>query len=212
MSAPRTISRNIREGYYCGRLDGHHTRGEERFALRTWAPADPWYCDKSKWGPGDWQDEPDRLNFHTPEGFDGAVLRARHSGALCGYVGVPFGHPWWGKNYSDSVPSTPEQLAAPVDTDKISLISLMCMAGKGLEQIQIDCTVSVHGGLTYSARGWRGAGENARFWYFGFDCAHYRDLSPAYDSMFSSEGNYRDIEFVKDEVAALSLQLAKVSA
>jgi hypothetical protein len=136
MIRARTISRNIREGYYCGRLDGHHTRGEERFALRSWAPAQSWVCDKKEWGPGEWQHEPDRLIFRTPEGFEAAVLRARHSGSFCGYVGVPFGHPWWGKHYGDSVASTPEQLAAPVDISKISVISLFCMAGEGTEQTQ----------------------------------------------------------------------------
>jgi hypothetical protein len=204
----RTISRNIREGYYQGCARGRHERGAERFALRTWAPTDPWTCDKSNWGRGDWQHEPDRLNFLTDEGFDAAILRARHSGSLCGYVGVPFGHPWWGLKYSDSLPSTPEQLAAPVNTDKISLLSLFCMAADGLENIRIDCTVQVHGGLTYSARGWRAAGEDARCWYFGFDCAHYGDASPAYDRMWGSDGQYRDIDYVKEEIAALSRQLA----
>lgn len=211
MIRTRTISRNIREGYYCGRVDKRHARADERFALCTWAPVKPWVVLKDTWGDGPWQDEPDRLNFHTPEGFDGAILRNRHGGNLCGYVGVPFGHPWWGKDYGDRVPSKPEQLAAPVDGSKISLISLLCMAGEDLEKIRIDCTISVHGGLTYSGRGWRGAGENIRSWYFGFDCAHCYDISPAYDSMFSSGSVYRDIDFVKNEIAVLSKQLAGVA-
>lgn len=208
MIAARQISRNIREGYYSGNLAGRHRRGSEIQALRQWAQVPAWTCDKSQWGPGEWQHEPDRINFRTEEGFDAAVLRARHSGSLCGYVGVPYGHPWWGMKYMDSLPSTPALLATPVDTDKISLISLLCMAGEASERIRIDCAVQVHGGLTYSARGWRAAGEDARCWYFGFDCAHYQDASPAYDHRFGGGGTYRDLEFVKDEVAALSKQLA----
>lgn len=55
--------------------------------------------DKTTYGPGPWQDEPDQLDFES-HGFACRIIRPHH-GALCGYVGVPVGHPWHGKGYDD---------------------------------------------------------------------------------------------------------------
>jgi len=54
--------------------------------------------NKSKWGPGPWQDEPDRLEWKTEAGFPALIIRQRRYGNLCGYVAVPPGHPWHGKD------------------------------------------------------------------------------------------------------------------
>jgi hypothetical protein len=56
--------------------------------------------DKSAWPDGPWKTEPDRKEWeHT--GFNCLVVRAASHGALCGYVGVPPGHPWYGHGYDD---------------------------------------------------------------------------------------------------------------
>lgn len=55
---------------------------------------------KSEWGDGPWQSEPDRVDFRFA-GFPCLALR-NHHGTWCGYVGVPPGHPAYGKDY-DSV-------------------------------------------------------------------------------------------------------------
>jgi len=60
--------------------------------------ADP--IDKSAWGPGPWQDEPDRLEFEHA-GFPCLIVRNDLFGNLCGYVGMPPGHPWHGQSLSD---------------------------------------------------------------------------------------------------------------
>ncbi|MGZ3349144.1 MAG: hypothetical protein ACXU89_09390 [Xanthobacteraceae bacterium] len=57
--------------------------------------------DKSKWPEGDWTTEPDREIFVTSEGLDAAVLRHPSLGHLCGYVGVPPGHPLHGRAYDE---------------------------------------------------------------------------------------------------------------
>ena len=57
--------------------------------------------DKSAWGPGPWQDEPDRVDF-VHAGF--ACLANRRGDELghwCGYVGVPKEHPAYGKQGED---------------------------------------------------------------------------------------------------------------
>src|SRR5688572_11433893 len=57
--------------------------------------------DKSEWGDGPWQTEPDRVEF---EHAGLPCLMSRHPtlGHWCGYVAVPPGHPMHGKEY-DSV-------------------------------------------------------------------------------------------------------------
>lgn len=57
--------------------------------------------DKSTWGDGPWQTEPDRVEFEHL-GFPCLIVRVPHSGHLCGYVAVPPGHPAYRLRY-DSV-------------------------------------------------------------------------------------------------------------
>lgn len=52
--------------------------------------------DRSKWGRGPWDDEPDRWEGEH-EGFPLLAVRNR-MGAWCGYAAVPPGHPWHGRN------------------------------------------------------------------------------------------------------------------
>lgn len=56
--------------------------------------------DKSTWGPGPWQSEPDRVDF-VHAGFACFALRNDRLGHWCGYVGVPREHPAYGKGYDD---------------------------------------------------------------------------------------------------------------
>jgi hypothetical protein len=56
--------------------------------------------DKSGWGPGPWQNEPDRVEFKHA-GLDCLIVRVATHGALCGYVAVPPDHPWYEKPYDE---------------------------------------------------------------------------------------------------------------
>lgn len=58
--------------------------------------------DRESWRkfPGPWTGEPDQLVFISPEGLTCAVLRHPRLGHLCGYVGVPKGHPAYGLQHS----------------------------------------------------------------------------------------------------------------
>lgn len=50
---------------------------------------------------GPWQDEPDKAQW-VDEATNLDCLMVRNPmGALCGYVGVPREHPWYGKGYSE---------------------------------------------------------------------------------------------------------------
>lgn len=140
--------------------------------------------DKSGWGRGEWQDEPDKMQWQDEAtGLPCLIVRGP-SGALCGYVGVAPDHPLHGKDYD-----------------------------------HVD--VSVHGGLTFSdrcadsadeSRGIchvAGEGEPDHVWWFGFDCAHLYDHTPAYERHWGSgEDIYRDLAYVQSEVTSLARQLA----
>lgn len=53
---------------------------------------------KAEWPAGPWTDEPDHVEFRH-EGLPCILHRSPASGAWCGYVGVPPGHPWHGLGY-----------------------------------------------------------------------------------------------------------------
>lgn len=50
--------------------------------------------DRSKWGPGPWDGEPDRVDF-IHAGYSCFIKRHAGSGHWCGYVGVPSTHPYY---------------------------------------------------------------------------------------------------------------------
>jgi hypothetical protein len=54
-------------------------------------------CDKSTWGDGPWQHEPDRIDF-VHAGLPCLALRHPDYGSWCGYVGVQREHPYYGKH------------------------------------------------------------------------------------------------------------------
>lgn len=54
---------------------------------------------RKDWTPGPWDDEPNRAEWRYKD-LPCLIVRNR-SGALCGYVGVPPGHPVHGKHYDD---------------------------------------------------------------------------------------------------------------
>lgn len=59
------------------------------------------YIDKSEWGDGEWQSEPDKVQWRDEvTGLPCLIVRGP-MGALCGYVGVPNAHPLHGKDYDD---------------------------------------------------------------------------------------------------------------
>ncbi len=55
--------------------------------------------DKSEWGDGPWQDEPDLLQWcsGTPPHYECQIARTDWAGTWAGYVAVPTGHPAHGK-------------------------------------------------------------------------------------------------------------------
>lgn len=146
--------------------------------------------DKSAWDDGEWQSEPDKKQWRDAATGLPCLIVRNPGGALCGYVGVSEGHPLHGRDYYDP-------------------------------------DVDVHGGLTFA-----GAcantddesrhichlpepGEPVHVWWFGFDCAHSGDRSPAYEALpgfprfREPYDRYRTVSYVEREVARLAAQLAQ---
>jgi len=146
--------------------------------------------DKALWPhpDGEWMDEPDKKQWVDKEtGLACLIVRAR-PGSLCGYVGVSEFHEYFGKGES-AVPD------------------FYC-----------------HGGLTFFGGCQEGKepgkgvchipaeGEPDNTWWFGFDCAHLGDITPApfFSTVNSFEENdtYRNIKYVEGECKALARQIA----
>ena len=157
---------------------------------------------KKDWGPGPWQDEPDRLEWRS-HGLPCLIVRnTRVTGALCGYVAVPPGHPLWGKTCSGD---------DYIDFDVHGGITWTNTCSDHICHVPLK-------------------GEPDNVWWFGFDCSHAGDLAPRMQATlrfigfdrpsgldtrrvmgFDGDEVYRDLEYVKAEVERLAKQLAEVA-
>ena len=133
-----------------------------------------------QYGPGPWDDEPDRLEFEA-HGLP-CLMRRQDLGAWCGYAAVSPGHPLHGKHW-----------------DEVDLYA--------------------HGGITYAA-GCSADGEICHVpkpgepddvWWFGFDCAHCDDLVPWMVGQGMGIGEYRDVDYVKNQCIELAAQLKELA-
>lgn len=171
--------------------------------------------DKSAWPRGEWDSEPDRVDFEHA-GFPCMILRVAHSGHLCGYVGVPAGHPLFGVSYNQESALLKEALEArknrPIGAQPGMGILIALLGGKleARPEVVFDC----HGGLTYSGE-CSGRichvpkdGGPDKVWWFGFDCAHCDDMCPARENFFGDRQVYRNVEYVRRETERLAEQIA----
>jgi hypothetical protein len=140
---------------------------------------------KETWGEGPWLTEPDKIVWVDDEtDLDCMIVRNR-SGALCGYVGVPEGHPWHGSGYDDIEPHVHGGLT----------FAGFCEPGVKEEAHAICHTVL--------------PGRPEKVWWLGFDCVHALDLAPAMSRYqeFAHDDIYRNVEYVEAEVARLAQQV-----
>ena len=153
--------------------------------------------DKSTWPEGPWKSEPDEVWWtDRASGFDCRVKRTSFSGTLCGYVGVPHGHPWFEIHY-DAVGAdvhgglTFSQFTEPepeIDPDHDPW-DQWPLSTEVVEEL-----------------------PDSRLWWLGFDCNHYGDSSPLalFGDLFGeSAPNYRDIKYVTAQVEHLARQATK---
>ena len=162
-----------------------------------WPPV--WPPDRSTWGPGPWDGEPDREEWRY-RGLPCLIVR-NHMGAWCGYVAVPPGHPWHGRSY--------EAVDAACHG---GLTFASACAERPKAQFIIGNTIC------HAPR----EGEPADVWWLGFDCAHSEDLIPFHQAaarhlsgfpaladfmLLQFARAYRNIRYVRQQVELLADQV-----
>lgn len=164
--------------------------------VKTWT-----FVDKSTWGDGPWQTEPDKVQWTDEETGLVCLVRRNPLGALCGYVGINPEHPWYGKGYSQC-------LEGCVD---------YCDWNRNHSPQE---RVYVHGGMTFSdvcdGDEEEGIchvpepGKEDDLWWFGFDCAHAGDVVPGlrYQPFYGDE-SYKNVAYVQDQCSKLAKQLVE---
>jgi len=152
--------------------------------------------DKTLWGPGPWQKEPDKRQWLTAAGMPGLIVRNLMTGNLCGYAGVALGHPMFGKD--------------TLDHDDDSLLRLIVHGGITFTGL---CTPheDESRGICHKVE----PGEPDKVWWLGFDCGHRVDVSPRmkvedpeiHALTRSADAKYRDLAYVTAQVEKLAAQL-----
>lgn len=158
-------------------------------------------------------DEPD---FYDSCAFGLPIhMRRNHAKAWCGYVGVSNRHNLFGCDYTTRV---------PVDRSTVlirqqSPLTIFLEAHKDDGCIGLDTLIDCPGGLTWAKDRvpWGGL---PGYWYFGFDCSHYNDLTPKdiiqgmADRVmyYGSEAQYRSFEWALRETRKLAETLAHFEA
>jgi hypothetical protein len=94
----------------------------------------------------------------------------------CGYVSVPEGHPFHGKEASDKVPCDLDNVLVNPSDPIGTVLALGSDAESG---VALGYLANVHGGITYTTH-LRGDEPitypvTGASWWFGFDADHHRD-------------------------------------
>lgn len=154
--------------------------------MKTWN-----FMNKSDWGDGPWQTEPDKVEWVDAYGFV-CIARRNHSGAWCGYVGIPPSHPFHKMPYDD----------IPVYVHGGLTYADKCNP-------QADGTGVCHE-----------TDDEDDLWWFGFDCCHWNDYPPALDTKLKQVGapsvfeiiSYKPLHYVEKEIASLARQLRDIES
>jgi hypothetical protein len=149
--------------------------------------------DRRGWANGEWDMEPDKMHWISEEtGFDCLIVR-NCIGALCGYVGVPEGHPCFEMDYG----------LTELEIDSIDIHGGLNFAD--------FCQPEDEDGeeLARVCHPIEGA-ANELVWWLGFDCSHALDEIPAVPIPITGSA-YRNFEFVQAEVERLAQQLKTIT-
>ncbi len=142
---------------------------------------------KSKMPDGEWQTEPDKKQWLDPKTNLPCLIVRGPVGALCGYVGIPNTHPYYGKDYN----------RLSLDVHGGLTFADKCQPHEDNKGI---CHIAPP--------------EEDDVWWLGFDCAHHMDVVPGllreYSSMMPklfSGNTYRNFDYVTKQCEFLAEQL-----
>lgn len=155
--------------------------------------------DKSDWVRGPWDNEVDKKQWRDEATGLACLIVRQRRGALCGYVGVPEGHPWHGKGYDHCNQADGEYVEVHGG------LTFAGACGHGDDPSTGICHVVA-------------PGEPDMMWWLGFDCSHawdYSDMAarPEWRERWSrdSDETYRDQAYVERECAKFAKQAAGIS-
>ena len=185
--------------------------------------------DKTEWGPGPWQTEPDEASWTDERtGLACHALRHDFTGTWCGYVGVPPGHPFFGWGYREHVEIQDGDLECDIDdVDVIGSFIYALQGGAERGTIELGMVLRCHCGITWSGDlPWSDEPEATRLWWFGFDTSHAWDYAPGMEAqlrrlmppghmrdrhrILDQHQTYRDLDYIRKEVASLAFQLRQL--
>lgn len=163
--------------------------------------------DKSDWGDGAWQREPDKMQWPDERTGMPCMMVRGPSGSWCGYVGVLPGHPAYGQPYQDIDVSVHGGLTFSdvcADTSRAAWRRARAMKQK----MVLEAARFPKGDAARWLTRWRGCwrsyaewrarahaitichvaepGEPDCVWWLGFDMAHLGDLMPGVKALLDS--------------------------
>ena len=159
--------------------------------------------DKSEWGPGAWQDEPDKIQWRDEETGLPCLVNRGPGGNWCGYVGVSRDHPFYEQPYNDHY-----------DVEVHGGLTYADHCAHGPEESSI-CHIP-------------DPGEPDDVWWFGFDCGHSMDIAPEREARdrkrYEQTGDplwlplrgpweevYRTVDYAREQTTELARQLHEQS-
>lgn len=155
------------------------------------------YADKSNWPAGPWQNEVDRIQWvDSATGLDCLLTRNPDFGYLCGYVGVPPESPLSGIGYGTLYGTNLQ------NEDVLEITFGDFCAPHEIEEGPGVCHTAY-------------PGRPERVYWFGFHCGNLHDLSPGLSersNLVLPGAEYRDVAFVRENVAKLAHALARLGA
>ena len=152
------------------------------------------FLDKSEWGDGPWQSEPDKIQWPDERtGLPCLILRHPKHGGLCGYVGVAEGHPYFGMD--------------------AETINSRVMSAQVIDYADLCSDDGDQHGICHVVED----GENDRVWWMGFSCAFsWGSLLPLYTApALINAGapappksyHYRSVPYVRQQVTLLAAEV-----
>lgn len=145
------------------------------------------FIDKTSWPKGQWNDEPDKVQWQDQETRLPCLAKRNPMGAWCGYVGIAKDHPLFEQNYGN---------CDDLNVHGGLTFSDFCVQDDKEHGI---CHVPDEG-------------EPDHVWWFGFDCGHSFDLMPILlkrREAFADE-TYKTLDYVRTECARLAHQLTEI--
>ncbi len=181
------------------------------------------YIDRSTWGSGEWDNEPDRKCW-MHHGVPCLILRHPTVGHLCGYIGLLPDHPWHKKHYNAIDAECHGGLTSASPSNPLYpkyqfLSDCKTQEEEGFrDALLADATDAVSRAVYQDWLLEHDRDQEAdlvrdylKLWWIGFDCNHAWDISPGMRAIISNypinpRDQYRNIRYVTDEVTSLAEQ------